>query len=728
MRHFCLGLITYSTRAYEFIRRTFHNHLPGVRTIKSWFANSDICGEPGIQEKSVERLQKIASEFKTKNKRELLCSLIFDEMYIRKQILFSLQNMEYVGYITYGQKPGNEEKTIAKQAIVFLLNGIDVNFEFSVAYFFIDELNMHGRKNLLSEVIAVVTRCGIKISNVTFDGYSANMPAMEMLGANLKINLKTKTRKFRPCIDNPINKEKIHVILDPCHMEKLVRGRWATCEVFYDAKGKKIEWRYIEALYEYSCKNDFKTHKLTKKHMQWQRNPMNVRLAVETFSESVASSIEFLMEQGVPQFQGARETIDFIRRMNTLFDIFNSRHCNNNNIFKRRMSMQNKRVIYDFFKDTIGFFKQLKVGVHSYAAAKKKGVKGKDEEKGKKGKKEKKERVIIKTTLVPILHTRHKVGFLGFIIDMVSLMNIFETYVKKGEVFESIPTYNLLQDPLEMMFGRIRACGGHNNNPNALQFKGAYRKVQMNSRMDLSPNSNCRLFDMFLPIDVFYSDIYFVSSKRARVEMSQETYDRQKNPILEAIESTEGYEIETDEPEEPAKSSENIDVDSAFATRHLLDGTSHYMNAYIAAQIEKKIINTKNFYCNGSNGCRYVFAENDKLQTTDSKFLNWKPCASTTEICKHAEIFFKLYDVGNSNPKFDFKVLYCLIFRTLNFHTLFPKSKFQCDPNHKYQFIKCIVGQYISTRANQVSRQITLDQQDKLVRQQFSRLVNMRGQ
>lgn len=29
----------------------------------------------------------------------------------------------------------------------------------------------------------------------------------------------------------------------------------------------------------------------------------------------------------------------------------------------------------------------------------------------------------------------------------------------------------------------------------------------------------------------------------------------------------------------------------------------------------------------------------------------------------------------------------------------FPKSKFECDSDHKYQFIKCIVGQYIDTRA-----------------------------
>lgn len=714
VRHFCLGLIVFSTRAYEFVRGTFHNHLPSVRTIRSWFANSDICGEPGIQEKCVERLTKIAKEFKEKNKRDLLCSLVYDEMHLRQQILFSLQNMDYVGYATYGQKPDNKEKAMAKQAIVFLLNGIDVNFEFPVAYYFIHELDTNGRKNLLVEIISMVTRCGIKIINLTFDGHSANMPAMESLGARLKIKVKTESRKLRPYINNPINKERIYVFLDPCHMEKLIRCRWATCEVFYDGNGEKIEWRYIQALYEYSCRNDFRTHKLTKKHMQWQRNAMNVRLAVETFSEAVASSLEYLREQGIPEFQGAQATIDFIRRMNTLFDIFNSRNCSSSNIFKRRMSKENKRIIFDFFEETIKFFKELKTDVHFYEKAKKKQKN--DDEKEKKAKKE---RVIVRTENLPILDTRHRVGFLGFIIDMESLMKIFVTYVEKKAVITSIPTYNLLQDVIEMFFGRIRSCGGHNNNPNVLQFKGAYRKVQCNMRMDLSPNSNCRMFDMFLPDDVSYSDIYFVSSKRAEAVMDEKLYNDQKQSILEAIQPTDD-----DEAEPIENSGDADDVDTVFANRHILEASSIFMNAYIASQIEKKIMNTKNFYC---NGCRSVFDENEKIQSTDTKFLNWIPCASTTEICIHAEKFFKLYDFGSSKPKYNFKVLYCMIFRSMDFRTLFPNSKFECDAAHKYQFIKCIVGQYINTRANQVSRQITLERQEKLMRQQCNRLVNIKG-
>lgn len=519
---------------------------------------------------------------------------------------------------------------------------------------------------------------------------------------------------------DPINKERIYIFLDPCHMEKLIRGRWATCRVFYDSADNKIEWRYIEALYEYSCRNDFRTHKLTKKHIQWKRNSMNVRLAVETFSESVASSIEYLMKIGVPEFQGAQSTVDWIRRMDTLFNIFNSRHCNSQNIFKKRMSAENKRVIYQFMKETIKFFKTLKTEIFFYKNAAEENGK---EDKADSGKKEKKKRVLVKTEILPILDTVHKVGFRGFIIDMESLKLMFKEYVEEEKIISSIPTYNLLQDSIEMMFGRMRSFNGHNNNPNVLQFKGAYRRVQCNLRLDLSRESNCRMFDMHLPDNLFYSNIFFVSSKRATVVMDSSLYESQKNSIIESVNSPEIAEIPDIDSTQENESNDHLG--NAFATHHILDGTSNYLNTYIASQIEQKILNCTNFYC---NGCRFVFDQNEKTTSIDSNFMQWKPCVSTVQICIHAEKFFKLYEIGKAKPRYDFKVLYCLIFRSMNFDTLYTNSKFECSIEHKYQFIKCIVGQYMNRRANQIAKQITYDRQDDLIRQHCNHLVNFKGQ
>lgn len=180
VRHFCISLLSCNPRAYELVRRTFHNHLPTLGTIKSWFANSDLRSDPGFQESTLERLTKIARDFEEKHKYKLMCSLIYDEVHIKQQVYWSPQEMKYIGFKSDGDSGDSPdeslEKTIVKQAIVFMLNGIDVNFEYPIAYHYINELNASQRKDLLSELIVRLTNCGIKITNVTFDGeYNNNI-------------------------------------------------------------------------------------------------------------------------------------------------------------------------------------------------------------------------------------------------------------------------------------------------------------------------------------------------------------------------------------------------------------------------------------------------------------------------------------------------------------------------------------------------------------------------
>lgn len=279
------------------------------------------------------------------------------------------------------------------------------------------------------------------------------------------------------------NDEIFFVILDPCHMLKLIRNRLASCSKFIDGENNNIEWRYIVALYQYSIKNGLHTHKLTKKHIDWERHSMNVRIACETFSDSVANSIQFLMDQNVPEFQGAQPTIDFVRRINKLFDCFNSRHSFDQNIFKRKLSAENNRVIFDFFRDTIKFFTSLKVEVIFYKKVKNDDADDADnaddaktKKNTKNGEKKKKQykRIIGRIEVHPIPLTIHKTAFRGFIINMKSLSQMYKMYVEQEAVLKAIPTYNFLQDVLESTFARIRACGGFNNNPNVNEFKGKF--------------------------------------------------------------------------------------------------------------------------------------------------------------------------------------------------------------------------------------------------------------
>ena len=50
---------------------------------------------------------------------------------------------------------------------------------------------------------------------------------------------------------------------------------------------------------------------------------MNVKLAAQTLSSSVADAIEFMDEIGHPSFLGSASTVAFIRKIDRIFDLLN---------------------------------------------------------------------------------------------------------------------------------------------------------------------------------------------------------------------------------------------------------------------------------------------------------------------------------------------------------------------------------------------------------------------
>lgn len=700
VRQFCLSLHYYSPRAYNYIREVANKHLPHSKTIQIWYANSDVSGEEGLSVENMEKLQRIVNEHKSKHPHsDLLCALVFDEMDIRQQIYWNRHIDDYDGFTNNTtestddldlndsldppdaldtQNPQNSNNVKrSKQAIVFILNGINYCLEFPVAYWIIQTLDKYQRKSILLNVIEAVTKAGVKIVNVTFDGYSSNVPMCELLGADLNIY----SDNFQPYFFNPFDpsdNKKIYVLLDPCHMVKLVRNTLANKEIFYNADNREIRWCFFESLVEFSKENDFQTHKMNKKHLQWRRNMMNVRLAVETLSNSVANAMDFLIKNKHPQFTEADPTVEFIRIINNLFDVFNSRSLHNKEIFKCALNPANKRIIFDFLEKSVEYLKSLKVKIVNSKTGKYK--------------------------VLPVLRSRNHTGFRGFIIDIYTLMQIYVENVEEKNMMVMVPTYSLLQDVIEMFFGRIRSMNGSNNNPNIQQFKGAYRKLLCNIKISAPEHGNCRIFSQLLPNNYTYSNIFTVSSARARItfESIEENYEKQKDHIIEDI----------------------IKVNELKVMDPLLNAASNYTISFMASRIEEAIL-AKNFEC---EKCLNVLNENEKVCEVEMNNSFRAPCRSTYNICKVTDQFLKVHDIRKSNKKYDFKVIYCLIYRSMDFNTLYKNSSFECDINHKYQFVKYIVKQYIDKKLAYLSKQITLEHYNKIVRQQFNKLVLSAGQ
>lgn len=308
---------------------------------------------------------------------------------------------------------------------------------------------------------------------------------------------------------------------------------------------------------------------------------------------------------------------------------------------------------------------------------------------------------------VPIIKSQSKTAFIGFIIDAESLAQMYDEFVEREQLMECISTYILQQDVIEMFFGKIRAKCGYNSNPNVHQFKGAYRALSVNSDIEISQYANCRYFNTELPTVQSFSNIVNVTSERAKFVPDQCFEDNIENQTENILADIEMIELNNNDP--------YTDLSASFSI------------VQIAAMIEKKMEKNFHFYC---DQCRNVFQENVKfrMETLSTNVSIQVPCMSTFEICKTAERLMKLHNIKSAKPKYDFKVIYCLIFRTLNFENLFIDSPFSCDINHKYAFIKYIIGEYVSHTLSYKSQHITLEQHEKLLRKHLHTYVNFSGQ
>lgn len=183
VRKFAYTLMCHSSSAYKIVRSQFNDHLPHPRTMKKWMQNSDINGEPGIREETLLRLKDFVRNLNEKGEK-LICSLLLDEVYIRKQLYYDQHSYQYIGYPTYppnfnetktsSKKNAKEKSFLATRAIVFMLSGINKKFYFPVAYHFVNGMPSKDLSALTKDIIMRVCEQGVSISNLTFDGASVN--------------------------------------------------------------------------------------------------------------------------------------------------------------------------------------------------------------------------------------------------------------------------------------------------------------------------------------------------------------------------------------------------------------------------------------------------------------------------------------------------------------------------------------------------------------------------
>ena len=675
LRSFAMTLKFYSAKAYKFVRERFDLGLPHPSVISSWYNVMD--GEPGFTKEALTALKAKVLAGK-RDGQKVVCSLMLDEMSIRKHVQWDGKAQKYRGFVDLGTDIDDDSLPEATEALVFMAVSVNSNWKVPCGYFLVNGLTGEEKANLTKDCIRKLHDVGVKVVSFTCDGPTTHQAMLKLLGAVLSVD-NMQAYFPHPCDEN----EKIYIFLDACHMIKLVRNTFSDWKVLKDKDGKTIEWKFLEELNELQEKEGLRlANKLRKSHMSWKPQKMKVNLAAQTLSSSVADALEFCEGKlhEMPQFDGCGPTVKFIRVFDRLFDVLNSRNPRANS-FKAPIRKTNYEFVRTFLDNACEYIK---------------GLKGPDGQ--------------------PILKSKRKTGFLGFLVCAEAVRGLAKDLVcEENPVLKYLLTYKMSQDHLELFFGAVRASGGWNNNPTAMQFRSAYKQLLMRHNIT-GGRGNC------------------VPQDDTEMLRNVEDQNNGKSSMIEIEDLTiaRKYDLEL-RPDPVVVDHDYCDIPNLMELSEFKSSAISYIAGYVVRMVERKI------------HCLKCLAA---LTTTKEKipdlFVVWKsngglklPSPGMLKICEETEkCVMRMLNVnqgglphGTGLPDAIASTVLqvCVerdVFSSLKQH-MFDTTAVN---NHVFSLIKCCCKCYVTIRMHHLGKQRNAKMHEKLVRKEFSKLTLFKGQ
>ncbi|KAL4107082.1 hypothetical protein QTP88_018514 [Uroleucon formosanum] len=229
------------------------------------------------------------------NDKQLYGSLVMDEMSIKQHVHWT--GTRHQGYIDFGLGGKTEEMDnlpYAKDAFVIMVVDINTSWKVPIAYYLINGISAEEKANIILNCLQELDTTGVIIKTLTIDGAANNLSMASELEANLQYSE---------------NESGLH-----------------------------------------------SATKLRNRHIYYFREKMKVRLAVQTFSTSVANAILFCMNDlKLDNFQGADATIEFCLRNNNIFDILNTRNFLSKGTYNKSINKRTKTEIFHYIEESIDY-------------------------------------------------------------------------------------------------------------------------------------------------------------------------------------------------------------------------------------------------------------------------------------------------------------------------------------------------------------------------------------
>lgn len=447
LRSFALNLHFYSPKAYRYVRKTFGTCLPAPRTLTKWYSTID--GQPGFTKEALVALKLRAESHSDK---KIYCSLVIDEMKIKHLTEYVASTRRHYGYVDFGFESTSDTSEEATDALVFLLVGINTTWKLPIGYFLVKGVKATLKAELVTQALRLVHETGVEIKALTCDGTRSNVAMAEELGCCFT------TDKLQTTILDPQTGQQIYFFLDACHMLKLVRNAFEHYDTFTQSKTDNyISWSYIKKMHELQESELFyMANKLKANHVYFKSKIMNVRLAAQLFSTSVADALIFcngVME--LSAFANVEPTANFLKLMNDLFDILDSKTWSNG--FKQALNKQNYARAFKKLDEAKSMLLNLEINMTN-------------------------RQNISKT--VNVLQSPRSTGFLGLVVCIESAKRLFtELVLTPNAPLTYLPLHKTSQDHIEIFFSVIRSHGGYSDNPSARQFEAIYKRLLVHTEL-----------------------------------------------------------------------------------------------------------------------------------------------------------------------------------------------------------------------------------------------------
>ncbi len=673
LKSFALTLAFYSLKAYNYVRKTFNLCLPHPSTLRHWYKS--VNGEPGFTDEAFVALSMRVDEAVRMQER-VIVSLMFDEMSIMKHVEWN--GSKFVGYVDVGNGVEDDSVPVASEALVFMVVALNSNWKVPVGYFLINGMNGAERANLIKQCLLKLHDIGVEVASVTCDGPSCNFSMMEAMG--VKLDPPDMKSYFLHPADSSV---RVYIILDACHMLKLVRNCLGSYGILQDGTGGKINWNYIEQLHILQEKEGLRLGtKLKSAHIMWSKMKMKVNIAVQTLSSSVADAIDFCRSSlKLYQFANSEATVNFLRIVDRLFDLLNSRNPVARG-YKSPLKLANVSVWRSFLDDAKGYLLSL-TDVNN----------------------------------VPLYKTKRKTPIIGLLCTIESVIGIFNDYCgKDNSPLKYLLTYKLSQDHLELFFGAVRASCGSNNNPNVRQFIAAYKRLLMRHNIE-GGLGNCLRQDQtaLLNVDVVCEQSGDYNTDSLDMSMARFYDIPTRKPICDDHDYADMPPINT-----------LSDYKTAVVT---------YIAGFVVRMVKRKIscprctaALTADVTVNGGIGEQFLKLKNrgGLVRASDCVI---KVCQATEKCFSrmHAARGDQLPLTSRIVPIITSTVLsevaHCC-FQSLNSHM------YDCTPdsNHLFILIKCVASCYCTVRMHHLAKQKSSSIAGVKIRKQLSKIILFKNQ